>query len=136
MSQESKLEDAFYDLWKIGRPDPSWPLPDRQAEFAKHLSREDGKPIGYAFDFAWPQEGVKVAIEIQGGQWSQGRHNRGAGMQADCEKRNLATKLGWKVYYLTTSDMAKCRQGELLWKVIDWLTPDSATTGRTMNGGE
>jgi hypothetical protein len=43
-------------------------------------------------------------IEIEGGIWKQGRHNRPAGFTADCEKYNAAALRGWTVFRLT-SDM-------------------------------
>ena len=53
----------------------------------------------FRFDFAWPS--LKIAIEIEGGVWSGGRHTRGAGYSRDIEKYNLATRAGWKVYRFT-----------------------------------
>lgn len=53
----------------------------------------------WRFDFAWPA--VKVAVEIEGGSWVRGGHNRGVGYQKDCEKYNAATALGWRVFRLT-----------------------------------
>jgi very-short-patch-repair endonuclease len=49
----------------------------------------------WRFDFAWPSQ--KLAVEIEGGVWSRGRHTRGAGYVADLEKYNAATLLGWQV---------------------------------------
>jgi very-short-patch-repair endonuclease len=46
-------------------------------------------------DFAWPS--LKVIVEIEGGIFGQGRHNRAAGYMADCKKYNTLTMLGWKV---------------------------------------
>ena len=48
------------------------------------------------FDFAWP--GRMVAVEIEGGVWSKGRHTRGYGFMNDCEKYNAASALGWRLY--------------------------------------
>ena len=39
-------------------------------------------------DFAWP--GLDLLVEVDGGTWSGGRHTRGAGYEADCEKLNAA----------------------------------------------
>jgi len=49
----------------------------------------------WRFDFAWPEQ--KLAVEIEGGVWTNGRHTRGAGFIADSEKYNTAALLGWKV---------------------------------------
>ena len=51
------------------------------------------------FDFAWPN--LKIAVEIDGGTWSGGRHVRGAGYESDCIKNALAILAGWKVYRFT-----------------------------------
>lgn len=42
-----------------------------------------------------------IAIEIEGGTWIEGRHNRGAGFTEDCEKYNDALALGWRVIRVT-----------------------------------
>lgn len=49
----------------------------------------------WRFDFAWPDH--KVALEVEGGVFSGGRHVRGAGFKADCEKYNAAVMQGWRV---------------------------------------
>jgi len=48
---------------------------------------------------------AKVAIEIDGGVWVTGRHNRASGYIADCTKLNAATALGWAVFRLTPSHL-------------------------------
>jgi hypothetical protein len=53
----------------------------------------------WRFDFAWPQE--KLAVEIEGGTWSNGRHSRGSGYESDLLKYNRATALGWRVFRYT-----------------------------------
>lgn len=52
----------------------------------------------WRFDFAHP--GSLVAIELEGGVWTGGRHTRGAGFIADAEKYNEAAFLGWRVFRL------------------------------------
>lgn len=42
-----------------------------------------------------------IAIEIEGGAWTQGRHTRGKGFEADIRKYNEAAKLGWTVIRFT-----------------------------------
>jgi hypothetical protein len=46
-----------------------------------------------------------VAIEIEGGVWSRGRHTRGKGFIDDMEKYNIAAGLGWKVFRFSTQQV-------------------------------
>jgi very-short-patch-repair endonuclease len=71
-----------YQLRALGLPEPV-----REHYFAK--------PRRWRFDAAWPS--LKLAVEIEGGTWVNGRHNRGAGFEADLEKYNHAGLLGWTV---------------------------------------
>lgn len=49
----------------------------------------------FAFDFAWPE--IKLAVETEGGVYTQGRHTRGRGVESDMVKYNEAAVLGWTV---------------------------------------
>ena len=49
----------------------------------------------WRFDFAWPE--LMLAVEVEGGIWSGGRHTRGDGFIKDCEKYNCAAEYGWTV---------------------------------------
>jgi very-short-patch-repair endonuclease len=53
----------------------------------------------WRFDFAHPA--TRIAIELDGGTWSGGRHVQGAGFAADAEKHNAAMGAGWRVWHLT-----------------------------------
>lgn len=63
----------------------------------------------WRFDFAWPDE--RVAVEIQGGVWTRGKHGRGAGIVKDYEKGNAACVLGWRVL---KGDASMIRDGSLI----------------------
>jgi hypothetical protein len=63
------------------------PAPVREHRF--HLVRR------WRFDYAWPEQ--MVALEVEGGVWTGGRHTRGAGFLGDLEKYNAATVAGWRV---------------------------------------
>lgn len=67
------------------------PVPEREHRF--HPTRR------WRFDFAWPDH--LIACEVEGATWSGGRHTRGAGFEADCEKYNEACLLGWRVLKVT-----------------------------------
>jgi len=64
-----------------------------QREFKFHPER------GWLFDFVW--EAKKVAVEVEGGTGSGGRHTRFLGFQEDCEKYNAAALLGWRLLRFT-----------------------------------
>lgn len=61
----------------------------------------------WRFDFAIMREGVKLAIEVEGGLFSNGRHNRPKGMIADMEKYNAASSLGWVLMRFTPAQVRK-----------------------------
>ena len=72
---------------------------------APQLVREHRFATGrrWRFDFAHPES--RAAIEIEGGVWTGGRHTRGSGFVADCEKYNRAALAGWTVFRLTAGQV-------------------------------
>lgn len=65
--------------WRVGIV----PIP----EYKFHPTRK------WRIDYAFPD--VKLAVEIEGGVWTRGRHTRGAGFKGDMEKYNALTEAGW-----------------------------------------
>lgn len=63
----------------------------------------------WRFDFAWPA--LRLALEVEGGTRSGGRHTTGSGFEADAEKYNEAALLGWTVLRVTS---AQVRSGQAL----------------------
>ena len=70
------------------------PVPETEVRFAR--------PRRWAFDFAWGPP-WRIALEIEGGVWTTGRHTRGRGYTNDVVKYNQAAILGWLVIRATTA---------------------------------
>jgi hypothetical protein len=47
-----------------------------------------------------------LAVEIQGGIYTGGRHSRAKGYNNDCEKHNEAILLGWRLLLVTTDHVS------------------------------
>lgn len=71
----------------------------------------------WRFDLAWPD--LMIAVEVDGGVWSGGRHTRGAGFVADCEKVNEATAMGWRVFRFPTPHVSDGSAVEMLRRVLN-----------------
>jgi very-short-patch-repair endonuclease len=82
----------------------------------------------FRFDFAWPE--LMLAVELDGGTWSGGRHTTGQGFQGDCRKLNLAVSLGWQVY---RGDSVMVKSGELVGFIEQII--GRAITARAITGG-
>lgn len=87
---DSPLETKFLSMWQYHFPH----IP---------LARE-GRLIPnrrFAFDFAHLHS--KVAIEINGGNWINGRHTQAPSLVKEYEKLNLAQECGYIVYILDST---------------------------------
>jgi very-short-patch-repair endonuclease len=85
------------------------PEPVREYRFAP--------PRRWRFDFAWPA--AMLAVEVEGGSWIHGRHVRGRGFEADCEKYNAAVLLGWRILRFTP---AMVEDGTAIYAIEQALT--------------
>lgn len=74
-------------------------LPEPITEYRFHPVRM------WRFDAAWPD--YRVAVEVQGGGFVQGRHSRGPGMENDAEKAAEAILRGWRVFTATPRQIKK-----------------------------
>lgn len=70
----------------------------------------------WRFDYAFPDQ--KVAVEVDGAVWTQGRHTRGAGYVNDLEKLNTAASMGWLILRITTDDRFYITTRELIDKTL------------------
>lgn len=82
---ESKLKFQIIDA--------GLPSPDSEVSFFDERK--------WRFDFAWCD--IMLAVEVEGGTWSGGRHIKPKGFENDCEKYNQAAILGWLVIRVTTT---------------------------------
>ena len=73
-------------------------LPEPESEYRFHPVRK------WRLDHAWPDR--KLAVEVQGGIFSHGRHVRGAAMLKEFEKLNTAAAMGWRFLYFTPGQIA------------------------------
>lgn len=90
MSGEDKYPTFTALLVALGFP------PTREYRFCQRLWR---------FDYSWPD--VKLALEVDGGVYAGGRHTRGAGYEADCEKLAEAVLMGWRVIRCTPGQIER-----------------------------
>lgn len=71
----------------------------------------------WRFDYAIPQH--KIALEVEGGVFTTGRHTRGAGYIGDIEKYNEATRLGWRVVRTVPWELHTHKTVSLLGELIN-----------------
>lgn len=88
------------------------PIPVTEHYFALELS----PPRQWRFDFAWPEE--KIALEVEGGIYSGGRHVRGKGYAGDMEKYSTAATLGWRLVRVQPRQLCTDGTVDMLRKVF------------------
>lgn len=113
-SVRSPLEQRFLELWTLHQG------PRLEEQYPFVLGRK------FRADFAFVP--AKLAIELDGGIWKSGGHNRGSGYKRDRRRDFEAYLNGWKILRLT-GDMIN---GEHLTRLIKHLT-DGDTNGKIIN---
>lgn len=110
-----------------------FPLPEPEHVFCAHRN--------WKFDFAWPN--LKIALELEGGTFMQGRHSSGPGQRADMEKYNEAAIRGWLVLRVETCKARSARMMGLMWRAMmargakaGKLIPKPAVAPDTQSEGE
>lgn len=107
----------FFGLLKREKlPVPEW-------EYKFEPSRD------WRCDFAWPAH--KLALEVEGGAWTNGRHTRGKGFLEDIAKYNRLAVLGWRLLRCTPAGLSD------LWtitQISDALGRDAVATSLTKRG--
>ena len=73
-------------------------------------------PRKWKFDFAFVAQ--KVALEVQGGLFIQGRHSRGAALLKEHEKLNEAAAQGWRVLFVVPAQLESTTTFDLLRRAL------------------
>lgn len=89
----------FADLKQFGIEKPL-------EEFKFHKSRK------WRIDLCWPDQ--KLALEIEGGAWINGRHNRGQGFLDDMEKYNQVVIYGFWLLRVTPTQIENGEAAEIV----------------------
>lgn len=114
---------------RLAVEDPEGGMSDLERHFDSVWGQMGGPPLereyrfdparGWRLDRAHPAS--LVAIEIDGGTFSRGRHVRPMGFEEDCRKINAAQLAGWRVFRLT-SNMLKREGYQHLAPIIEAIT--------------
>ena len=89
-------------------------LPTPVPEFRFHATRR------WRFDWAFLD--VKLAVEIDGGAWTGGRHTRGSGYRKDIEKLAEAMCQGWIVLRVMPEHIDDGRALMWIQRILEWRT--------------
>jgi very-short-patch-repair endonuclease len=81
-------------------------LPVPVAEYKFHPKRE------WRFDHAWPEK--KVALEVEGGIRTGGRHIQPEGFHKDMDKYNQAAVHGWRILRVTPKGLISLTTAQLV----------------------
>jgi len=85
-------------------------IPEPVREYIFHKKRQ------WRSDFVWP--GYGLAVEIEGGSWINGGHNRGKGFNKDIEKYNSLTMYGFQLLRFTPQQV---ESGHALLLIEEWF---------------
>ena len=113
-AKREKLENRFIFIWK------AIDGPKLEREFRFDLFRK------WRFDFADPV--LKIAVEIEGGQWCNGAHNRGGHFEEDAEKYFAASMGGWQVIRIVDKMLTKA----ILERLASYIRSIHLTSDKTL----
>lgn len=101
MKTNPAIACAFFRTMGLNAPEP---------EHRFHESRR------WRFDYAWIAE--RVALEVEGAVWINGRHSRGSGKVKDMEKYSEAACLGWRLLYVTPDKLCTTQTALLIKRAL------------------
>lgn len=74
-------------------------------------------PRRWRFDYAIPSQ--KIAVEVEGGIWTGGRHTSPKGFLGDIEKYNAAAVDGWSLLRVTPDTLTSSNTISMIQAIID-----------------
>ena len=111
MAKRSSVPTLLYQVRVCG-------LPKCKPEHRFHETRK------WRFDLAFTDH--KLAVEVEGGGFVQGRHTRGLGLEKDAEKYAEAAILGWTVLRVTPRQV---KTGQAVKWIERWLRSNTEQFG-------
>lgn len=87
-------------------------LPKPTPEYKFHASRK------WRIDYYFERDSVRVALEVEGGVHTGGRHTRGTGFENDIEKYNELAAHGIYLVRCQPKDLTKMATVEILRRVL------------------
>ena len=91
--------------------DAGLPLPEAEFRFAP--------PRRWRIDWSW-LDPYWVALEVEGGLWIQGRHNRASGFMRDIEKYNELSAKCWRLIRCTPKDLYHHKTIDLIRRTLEF----------------
>ncbi|MEM9990624.1 MAG: hypothetical protein AAF738_02605 [Bacteroidota bacterium] len=88
-------------------------LPKPVAEYKFHPKRK------WRIDYYFERDNQKVALEVEGGVWTRGRHTRGSGFLKDIEKYNQLAVHGIYLVRCVPTDLLKVSTINLLKSIFN-----------------
>jgi hypothetical protein len=89
-------------------------LPAPTKEYKFHPDRK------WRIDYYFENNGIKLAVEVEGGVYSNGRHTRATGFLSDIEKYNELTKNGIYLYRCTPKSLKTQKTIEDIKSILQW----------------
>ena len=84
----------------------------------------------WRIDYAIPKH--KIAIEVEGGVWTNGRHTRASGFLRDIEKYNAMAVSGWILIRVTPEGKLKKSTIDIIQQAINYR--DDSSNKNTAQG--
>ena len=107
-SEPVPYEFQYRAFFRLIKDNPRIPFPVEEFKF--HPTRK------WRIDICWPDQ--KLALEIEGGVWENGRHVRPSGFIKDIEKYNALTLEGFSLLRCTPQQMETCESYDF---VREWF---------------